>query len=220
MTSAVLAMTNETRKGLVIFWDYKFNMIVELLGIVMIFTGVVFFMGRGELAKDDLQSSLLGFIITAYAMTVISQMSWTLMNEAQTGTLEQMYMSPLPSGLLIFGRTVASIITGTIEMILVAVILILLFNIEIAFAWQMISVLIITLIGLAGFGYMVAGATIVFKASGAIGQHRPEPTFVHQWHIPSGCFYARLVGNVCQNLSDNPGHHCNAPNCAGWINAY
>jgi ABC-2 type transport system permease protein len=168
MTAALLAMSNETRKGLAIFWDYKFSILVELLGIGMVFTGVVFFVGRGELAQADLQSSLLGFLITSYAIVMVSQMSWNLTNEAQTGTLEQMYMSPIPSGLLIFGRTIATLITGTIELLIVATALILALNIHIAFDWQMIPVLLITLIGLAGFGYMVAGATIVFKQVGPL----------------------------------------------------
>lgn len=168
MVMTINATLNETRKGLTILWDYKFSLIIQLFGIGMVFIGIMFFMGEGELAEEQLTSGMLGFLITFYAMEVISNMSWSLMNEAQTGTLEQMYMSPAPSGMIVFGRSLASLVSGSMQLVLIAIALILLFQIEIPIKWEMLPILLITMVGLTGFGYVMGGLTLVFKQVGPI----------------------------------------------------
>ena len=168
MIGTLSATANETRKGLTILWDYKFSLIIQLLGIGMVFTGVVFFIGEGELTPERLASSMLGFIITFYAMEVLSNMSWALMNEAQTGTLEQMYMSPAPSGMIVFGRSLASLLSATIQLFIIASALILLFQISLPIKWEMIPILLITMVGLTGFSYVMGGLTLIFKQIGPI----------------------------------------------------
>jgi hypothetical protein len=41
----VYAILNETRKGLLILWDYKFNLLIEWFGLIFIFVGIMFFVG-------------------------------------------------------------------------------------------------------------------------------------------------------------------------------
>ncbi|MEO1290616.1 MAG: ABC transporter permease [Chloroflexota bacterium] len=159
---------NETRKGLIILWDYKFSMFTQLLGIFFVFIGIMFFVGQGSITQEQVASTVIGFIITFYAMETVSNMSWALQNEAQVGTLEQMYMSPAPTPLVILGRSFASLVSGTVEMVIVVIATMLLFQVTLPFSWAVIPILLITLVGLLGFGYLIGGLTLIFKQIGPI----------------------------------------------------
>ncbi|HRF99198.1 MAG TPA: ABC transporter permease, partial [Aggregatilineales bacterium] len=166
MVSSLNITLNETRKGLIILWDYKFSLLIQLLGIGMIFIGIMFFVGQGELEQAALASSMLGFIITFYAMETLSNMSYALTAEAQAGTLEQIYMSPAPSSLVVLGRSFSSLISATIQLVIIATLLLLLFQISLPFRWEIIPILFITMLGLLGFGYLIGGMTLIFKQVG------------------------------------------------------
>lgn len=166
--SMVLTTFNETRKGLIIMWDYKFSIMTQLFGIFFILIGIMFFVGQGSITQEQVASTVIGFIITFYAMETVSNMSWALMNEAQTGTLEQMYMSPVPTQLIILGRSFASLVSATVQMIIVVIITMLLFQVSLPLTLDIIPILLITIVGLLGFGYFVGGLTLIFKQIGPI----------------------------------------------------
>jgi ABC-2 type transport system permease protein len=166
--TAFTTTINETRKGLIIMWDYKFSMLMELFGIGMIFIGITFFVGQGNITQEQIASTILGFFITFYAMATISTMSWALMNEAQTGTLEQMYMSPTSTQLIILGRSLASLVASTVQVVIVGAVILLLFRVNLALSIHTIPVMVITLFGLLGVGYLIGGLTLIFKQVGPI----------------------------------------------------
>jgi len=95
-------------------------------------------------------------------------MSHGIREETQTGTLEQMYMSPLPSGLLLAGRSVASIFISSGMVILIGGILMLLLGIRIPVRLAGVPVFALTLAGLYGFAFFLGGATLVFKQVNAL----------------------------------------------------
>lgn len=156
-------MLNETYKGLLLLWNYRFNLLMESISIVVVFIGLNFFVGSGELPAEQLESSLIGYLIWIYTFMAISNMGWSLKEEAQTGTLEQMYMSPTPPEVLILGRVLANFITTSLMIGLVILILIPLFGISLPLRLEGLVVFGWTMIGLLGLGLMVGGATLVFK---------------------------------------------------------
>ncbi len=168
MTAMIASTFNETRKGLIILWDYKFSVAIQLLGIFMILVGIMFFAGQGDITQEQIASTLLGFIITFYGMETLSNMSWSLMNEAQSGTLEQMYMSPAPSQLIVLGRSLSSLVSATIQLIVMLAVLLPLSGVRFTFTLDALVVLLITLVGLLGFGYLMGGLTLIFKQIGPL----------------------------------------------------
>ncbi len=168
MNSMFASTINETRKGLIILWDYKFSVAIQMLGIFMIIIGIMFFAGQGEITNEQVASTLLGFIITYFAMDTLSNMSWSLMTEAQSGTLEQMYMSPAPSQLIVLGRSFSSLISASIQVVIMLLVMIPLFGVTFNFTLDALVILAITLIGLLGFGYLMGGLTLIFKQIGPL----------------------------------------------------
>ncbi len=163
MSTPLLATFNETYKRLLIIWDYRFNIITHLVTVGFIFIGATFFLGGGQFNSKQLPSLFLGYLVWFYARIVILTTSEDLMWEAQSGTLEQMYMSPTTSELLVLGRVLATLISTTIMVALTSIALTFLLGIHIPLRWEGLPVLIITLIGLFGFSLMLGGAALVFK---------------------------------------------------------
>lgn len=161
--TAVLATFNETRKGLLITWSYRFNLLTELLTLFFVFMGIVFMLGDGKLDPVRMAPTMLGYLIWYYSAIAVGNMSFGLSEEAQTGTLEQMYMSPAPTGLMVLGRSFATLVWATAQILALAVVLILLLNIRIPLRAEGLVPFALTLVGLFGFGFMIGGATLVFK---------------------------------------------------------
>lgn len=162
MTSIAI-MTNETRKGLIIAWAYKFNWLVGVFMLCFIFVGIGFFMGNGELDNDILAPALLGYLVWFYALEAISNMSWSLREETQTGTLEQMNMSPLSMGMLLVGRALSTLISTTIMVMIAGLTLMLLLNIRLPVKLAALLPFGLTLAGLYGFGFIIGGLTLIYK---------------------------------------------------------
>ena len=163
MTIKLLAIFNETYKRLLIIWDYRFNILTQLVTVAFIFIGATFFLGGGKFDTKQLPSLFLGYLVWFYARIVILTTSEDLMSEAQSGTLEQMYMSPVPTELLVLGRMLATLISTTIMVLLASISLIWLMRINIPMRWEGLPVLLLTLVGLFGFSLMLGGAGLVFK---------------------------------------------------------
>jgi ABC-2 type transport system permease protein len=159
----LLAIFNETYKRLLIIWDYRFNILTQLVTVAFIFIGATFFLGGGKFDTKQLPSLFLGYLVWFYARIVILTTSEDLMSEAQSGTLEQMYMSPVPTELLVLGRMLATLISTTIMVLLASISLIWLMHINIPMRWEGLPVLLLTLVGLFGFSLMLGGAALVFK---------------------------------------------------------
>jgi ABC-2 type transport system permease protein len=154
---------NETYKRLLLLWAYKFNFFTQMIMFGFIFIGISFFISGGQPNTGQLAPALLGYLLWFYALAAIGDMSWGLREETQTGTLEQMYMSPLPTGVLMLGRSVASLIVSTMMVSITAVVLILLLNVHLPMRLAGVPVFVLTIAGLYGFAFMLAGATLIFK---------------------------------------------------------
>ena len=119
--AAPLVLYNEVRKGLIITWNYRANSVMELLTLVFVFVFISYFAGGGEIDSEMLPGSLLGFLVWYYAAFAISGMSGSLTDEASTGTLEQLYMSPVPTWLVFVGKVIATFMSGTALVAIVGV---------------------------------------------------------------------------------------------------
>lgn len=168
MEFAALATWNEIQKRLLIFWDYRFNLIAQLVTVCLIFIGAGFLFGGGQFNPAQLASLLLAYIGWFYARIVILSTGSDLVTEAQAGTLEQMYMSPAPASLLLFGRMLALLISTTFLVVPVAILLVFLLKIPVPLRWEGLPVLLLTLIGLFGFTLILSGVGLVFKQTEAL----------------------------------------------------
>jgi ABC-2 type transport system permease protein len=104
MRNSLLALLNETYKRLLIIWTYKFNILTQLITVGLIFLGLSFLVQGGRFDPSQSSSILLGYVVWFYARIVIMSTSGDWIGEARSGTLEQMYMSPAPTWVLLLQR--------------------------------------------------------------------------------------------------------------------
>jgi ABC-2 type transport system permease protein len=166
--TAAYTIMAETRKGLRLSWYYRFNLLMQLVTLSFIFLCLVFFIGNGSLRTEELSSAVLGYVVWFYAVNVINVVGIELVAEAQSGTLEQMCMSVSPSGVLLAGRAVSALITSTVMTLVLDIVLMIALRTPIPVSWTGLLLFAFTLIGIFGFGLMIAGATLVFKHVAAL----------------------------------------------------
>ena len=169
MRQAFSAAFNETHKGLLLHWEYRINLLGQLVIVMLIFVGVIYLMGQGEVKPDQMVSALIGYVVWYYAFIAISDMSQALMEEARTGTLEQMYMSPTSPWILLLGRVFANLVITTLTAAIMVLSMVMIFSLELPLSWAALPVLVVTLSGVFGFGFLIGGATLIYKNVVSIG---------------------------------------------------
>lgn len=163
MRTAFTVVLGEVRKSLLVSWTYKVNTLTTLLTLAFIFLAIVFLMGGGKLKPEMVTSALVGYLTWSYAAQTISDVSYGLRGEMQAGTLEQMSMSPVPISLILVGRVLATLLIGTAQALILGIALVLLTGAGLPLRWAGLPVLVATLVGVLGFGFVIAGAVLVFK---------------------------------------------------------
>lgn len=168
MKLTLLAFHAEMQKGFRLLWSYRFNSVAELIGMAIVFVGISFLLGRGEIDAEEVASTLLGYLVWFFGSTAISDMSYDLTEEARAGTMEQMFMSPVPVGVIVMGRVCATMVTALLEVLLVGIAVIVLMNIPLPLRLQGIPVFLLTMVGLLGFGFVMGGIALIYKQVNSI----------------------------------------------------
>lgn len=129
--------------------------LVNLLVTYMLFLG--FFWGL-----SGSTTLYIGFIFWFFSSTVISEGSLSISYEKQTGTFEQLLLKPVNILLLLSIRTVVWFLFTFIKVAALLLTIGLTLNLTLPFDIRIIPVLLITLIGLYGFGMLLSASTLVF----------------------------------------------------------
>lgn len=160
--NAVQAIFNEIKKGLYINWYYRFNLVNEFITLGINFIGMIYLMNYNQPHIESYGESLLGYIIWVYASYIL-EASYQLTLEGRSGTLEHMYMSPMPPAIIFIGNTSAILISCTILMSIMSTLIIFICNIAFPFTLYSLPIFLLTIVGLIGFGLSIAGAALLYK---------------------------------------------------------
>lgn len=179
------AAWSEVRKDLIIELSYRLDFLVNLGIWVLIFLGSVLLAGGGQVTAAQLSFSALGFALTYYTIDLLGNISSDLTEAARTGTLEQTYMSSAPPRLIILAKMVASLALSTLGLALAGLVLLLFTPVRLPFKWEAVPIVVVTWIGLLGFGFIVAGGALLFKQVGpAVGILTRVLFFVNGTFLP------------------------------------
>jgi ABC-2 type transport system permease protein len=158
------AFVGEVRKDLLLLWSYRFSTLFDVFGYSTLYVAAMFFIGRGEFQQSEMESTLVGFLATFFILETLSHMSFEIMFEAQTGTFEQMYMSAVSPIWVITARVVSVHIKSLMSVAMMGAVLALVFHMNFVFFNPLgLLILGIILVGVLGFGFLIAGMTIVYK---------------------------------------------------------
>ncbi|MEM6353170.1 MAG: ABC transporter permease [Cyanobacteria bacterium P01_D01_bin.14] len=116
-------------------------------------------MGFGE----RLDAIVVGYVLWTLALYIVNDIANNIQAEAQTGTLEQVFLSPFGAPRIFFARAVASVIFRIALITIILQILILITGSELAFPLALIGPLLTLLLATYGFAFVMGSAALVFK---------------------------------------------------------
>lgn len=165
---------NEVRKGLLFAWSERLQILIELpfFAVFILLLGPLLGQGRQitdghvhwTLSSHTTSVLVLWFVPFIFFYMQVVKLFWRLLAEIQTGTIEQLYLTPLPSWLIVAaGRVVAA----TVETLVVAAATygIVAAFVPIDLTWTPSALLPAIAIMISGVGVslIIAGATLVWK---------------------------------------------------------
>lgn len=147
------------------YFDTISMIVTMFLIFLLIFYGAMALLGGTPAhSGETLEGIVVGFMVWTFALVAYSNLSWGMIEEAQQGTLEQLYMSPLGFGWVTIFRIVANFI---INAIMVFVVLLLMMastgkwlNLDVL---SLIPLVLLTVAGAYGIGFVMGGLALVFK---------------------------------------------------------
>jgi ABC-2 type transport system permease protein len=173
-TRFLTALGNEIRKGLLFAWSERLQIAME----VPFFTVFILLLGPLLGAGHQIAAGHLSWTLNSYRVSILMvaflpamffyfqgvKLFWRLLAEIQAGTIEQVYLSPLPSWLVAAaGRLLAAIIE-TVVLIAVTYGLTSAF-VTVHFHWTAAALVPMAFLIITGIGYslIIAGMTLLWK---------------------------------------------------------
>lgn len=148
------------------YFDTLSMIVTMFLIFLLIFYGAMALLG-GTISPDSgdtLEGIIVGFMVWTFALMAYSTLSWAMIEEAQQGTLEQLYMTPLGFGWVTIFRVIANFMVNALTVIVV-----LLLMMASTGRWLHLDVLsltpliLLTVAGAWGIGFFMGGLALVFK---------------------------------------------------------
>lgn len=169
------AVGNETFKGLRQGWDERVQILIEMPLFVIFVLLLAYTAGQGtaiaERGRIDWTIDprhagwlFIGVASFSYTYLHLQKMFWRLIAEIQSGTLEQTYLSPLPSWVhVVGGRVVAAIVETALVVGVVFGVTSLVVQLDLHWRPEALVPLALLVVGAAGLALAVAGITLVWK---------------------------------------------------------
>ena len=156
------------KKNYLLLRRYPFNLISGLLSLFIIFL-VIFYgakalVGGNPTFGNTLPGIVVGFLLWSFVIFAFSDLTSDFINEAQQGTLEQLYMSPLG-----FGWVSLSYVLTWLAINLTITLGMLFLMMAATGQWlhvdlvSLIPLMLLTVWGIYGFGFAMGGLALVFK---------------------------------------------------------
>lgn len=166
--SKTLVLTRAlVRKSVVLRTRYAFNTAMNVVVIYTFFVVVVVFGGKQiapQLITHSLSDIIVGCFLLLMATVVYSNITWEMIREAQRGTLEQLYMTPLGFRQVMFLTTGIHVIVGFVYGVALLALLVLTANATLAFhPLAVVSIGLLALGTTVGTGFALSGLALVFK---------------------------------------------------------
>ncbi|MDV2581837.1 ABC transporter permease [Alkalibacillus haloalkaliphilus] len=172
--SLVHLISANTRMEFIELKRYLPNTIAMFMTFYIIFLAMFFginVIGDPQHAETNIQYGIVNMVFWFLTMMTLSNIGFTITLEATRGTLEQLYMSPYGVWRILLARFIGYLMINSVIVVLLLAATMLTAN-----QWLnlqphiVIPLLFLTIIGIIGIGFMIAGMTVIFKQMSAFLQ--------------------------------------------------
>ena len=166
--AAARAMLNETQKSLWLLWGRRIVVLLEILSFIAFYPFLQFVIGNGTIQRALVLPTLLPFLAVPLLYLAILKLVSDLLEEVNSGTFEQMHLSPFSPAALLVGRLLAVFLEGALIAVVIGMGMSWLLGISIPLRPAGLLPAALTLIDIAGFALLLGGLALALPQIGAI----------------------------------------------------
>ncbi|MFC4449740.1 ABC transporter permease [Halorussus aquaticus] len=154
------------RKSLTLMRRYLVNTVSRIVSMYLLFA-VMFFGGQqiaGAAITRSIEGIIVGYFLWMLILSAYSSIANNITNEAQWGTLEQLYMSPLGFDRIVGVKTVVNVSVSLFIAAMLLALMLLTTGVTLSFDLLTITpIIILTLAPAVGLGYVFGGLALLYK---------------------------------------------------------
>jgi len=166
--SATRAVLNETQKGLWLLWGHRAVVLPEIITFVAFYPFLQFIIGNGRIERSLVTSTLLPFLTIPILYLAILKLVGDLLEEVNSGTFEQMHLSPFSPASLLVGRLLALLLEGVLIAAVIGVGMTWALGVGIPLRPAGLLPAALTLIDIAAFALLIGGLALALPQIGGI----------------------------------------------------
>jgi ABC-type multidrug transport system permease subunit len=168
IVAATRAVLGETQKGLWLLWGHRTIVLLEIISLVAFYPFLQFVIGNGTINRALVPPTLLAFLTLPILYLAILKLVGDLLEEVNSGTFEQMHLSPFSPTSLLVGRLAALLLEGVVIAVVAGVLMTWLLGVSIPLRSAGLLPAALTMIDIAGFALLIGGLALALPQIGAI----------------------------------------------------
>lgn len=166
--SAIRAVLNETQKSLWLLWRQRSVVLLEIITMVALYPFLQFIIGNGTIERALVPPTLLAFLTYPILYLASLKLVGDLLEEVNSGTFEQMHLSPFSPASLLVGRLLALILEGVVIAVIIGVGMTWMLGVSIPLRPAGLLPAALTVIAIVGFALLIGGLALALPQIGAI----------------------------------------------------
>ncbi|HEX9412430.1 MAG TPA: ABC transporter permease [Ktedonobacterales bacterium] len=166
--AATRAVLNETYKSLLLLWGRRSVVLIELIGIAATYPFIQFVIGNGTIDRTLVRPTLLAFLTFPLLFVTTYKVVGDLLEEINSGTFEQLHLSPVSPTWLLVGRLVASVIEGVLIAAIIAVGMAWALGVSLPLRVAAVLPATLTIIDIVGVALVIGGLSLWLPQIGAL----------------------------------------------------
>lgn len=149
---------------------------IEAISIVIVITSLFYglFLSARYIAGptlqfgDRLDGIIVGYVLWTLVIFIVNSVAISLQVEAQTGTLELLFLSPFGASRVLLVRAIASLILNLVLMLSILLLIIVLTKRHLNFPPSLLLPFITIILGAYGLAFMIGSLALLFKRIGQL----------------------------------------------------
>lgn len=167
MRSYATLYFEEFRRHLILAKRYWVNELSATVSIFLFFLLVVYSgsaLSGQPLSEESKGAALVGMMMWQLSLGCLNMFGWSFYNEAATGTLEHLCLSPLGVLNIFIARSIVTFTWSVLQMLVSAGLAIMLVGVRLELRpMEVFLILPLSVAGVYGFGLLFAALTLTFK---------------------------------------------------------
>jgi ABC-type polysaccharide/polyol phosphate export permease len=168
VVSATRAVLGETQKGFWLLWGHRSVVLLEILTMLAFYPFLQFIVGNGTIEQALVPPTLLAFLTYPLLTFATLGLVGDLLEEVNSGTFEQMHLSPFAPTALLVGRLLAMVLKGVLVAVVIGVLMTWWLRVGIPLRVAGLLPAALTVIDIVGFALVIGGLALSLPQIGAI----------------------------------------------------